>query len=115
MATLRLPTRRIALAAYTDPDAPLARPKRRGRRSFNRVAYAAAHVVADPLADNDPWLDAAIDWDTTIAFRDYLWDLGLRRRRGDGHRAARHGARLAERAGADPPRARGRARAGPAR
>src|SRR5690242_4747366 len=44
---------------------------------FNRVAYAAAHVVADPLADADPWLDTAIDWDKTIAFRHYLWDLGL--------------------------------------
>ena len=35
---------------------------------FTRVAYAAAHVVADPLADNDPWVDAAIDWERTIAF-----------------------------------------------
>jgi hypothetical protein len=46
-------------------------------RNFNRIAYAAAHVVTDPLADNDPWLDAAVDWDKTIAFREYLWDLGL--------------------------------------
>ena len=37
---------------------------------FNRVALAAAHVVADPLADVDPWLDVAIDWDRTIAYRD---------------------------------------------
>jgi hypothetical protein len=44
---------------------------------MNRVAYAAAHVVADPLADADPWLDAAIDWDATIAFRRHLWSLGL--------------------------------------
>jgi hypothetical protein len=29
------------------------------------------------LADVDPWLDTAIDWDKTIAFRHYLWDLGL--------------------------------------
>ena len=34
-------------------------------------------MVADPLADSDPWLDAAIDWDTTIAFRRHLWSLGL--------------------------------------
>ncbi len=34
-------------------------------------------MVADPLADNDPWLDAAIDWDRTIAFREHLWDLGF--------------------------------------
>jgi hypothetical protein len=44
---------------------------------MNRVAFAAAHVVADPLADCDPWLDAPIDWDRTIAFREHLWDLGF--------------------------------------
>ena len=44
---------------------------------FNRVAFSAAHVVADPLADNNPWLDVALDWDTTLAYRHYLWDLGL--------------------------------------
>ena len=44
---------------------------------LNRVAFSAAHVVADPLADNDPWLSAAIDWDRTIAFRKHLWSLGL--------------------------------------
>jgi len=44
---------------------------------LNRVAFSAAHVVADPLADNDPWLTAAIDWDRTIAFREHIWDLGL--------------------------------------
>jgi hypothetical protein len=43
---------------------------------FNRIAYAAAHVVADPLADGDPWLDAAIDWERTVAFRRHLWSLG---------------------------------------
>ena len=86
------------------PPAASSRPTRRkpprqlpaAKPPFNRIAYAAAHVVADPLADGDPWLDAAIDWERTIAFRRHLWSLGLRRRRGDGHRAARHGARLAD-------------------
>jgi hypothetical protein len=45
--------------------------------TLNRVAFSAAHVVADPLADGDPWLDARIDWDRTIAFREHVWDLGL--------------------------------------
>src|SRR4029079_16921013 len=49
----------------------------RTARAFTRVAYSAAHVVADPWADVDPWLTAAIDWDATIAFRRYLWSLGL--------------------------------------
>src|SRR2546421_8100358 len=45
--------------------------------TLNRVAFAAAHVVSDPLADVDPWLTAAIDWDKTIAFREHVWDLGF--------------------------------------
>jgi len=48
-----------------------------GRKAFNRIALAAAHVVADPLALGNPWLDAAVDWDATIAYRRYLWSLGL--------------------------------------
>lgn len=42
-----------------------------------RIAYSAVHVVRDPLADNDPWLDAAVDWDATIAYRRHIWRLGL--------------------------------------
>ncbi|MFJ4673489.1 dihydrodipicolinate synthase family protein [Kitasatospora purpeofusca] len=42
-----------------------------------RVVYAAAHVVADPLGDNAPGAPAAVDWDTTLAFRRHLWSLGL--------------------------------------
>src|SRR6266853_1799044 len=45
--------------------------------TLNRVAFSAVHVVADPLADVDPWLSAAVDWDRTIAFREHIWDLGL--------------------------------------
>jgi hypothetical protein len=39
------------------------------------VAYAAAHVVCDPLAD--PWLPTAVDWESTLAYRHYLWGLGF--------------------------------------
>ena len=49
----------------------------RAARAFNRVAYSAAHVVADPLAPCNPWLDSPIDWDATIAFRQRIWALGL--------------------------------------
>jgi len=45
--------------------------------AFSRVAYSAAHVVADPLAAVDPWQGCAIDWDATIAYRRTLWGLGL--------------------------------------
>jgi Protein of unknown function (DUF993) len=44
---------------------------------FNRIAYSAAHVVADPRAAIDPWLQCAVDWEATIAYRQRLWSLGL--------------------------------------
>ena len=74
MPTLNLPAAGGRLAPYATrpPRAfPAAKPP------FNRFAYAAAHVVADPLADADPWLEAAIDWERTVAFRRHLWSLGL--------------------------------------
>ncbi|QND70495.1 dihydrodipicolinate synthase family protein [Tardiphaga robiniae] len=45
--------------------------------TLNRIAFSAAHIVADPLAECDPWLNQTIDWDRTIAFREHVWDLGL--------------------------------------
>src|SRR5262245_31462720 len=45
--------------------------------AFNRVAFAAAHVVADARAAADPWLDCALDWEQTLAYREHLWGLGL--------------------------------------
>ncbi len=44
---------------------------------LTRTAYSAAHVVSDPLAAIDPWLQCAVDWDETIAYRRRLWSLGL--------------------------------------
>lgn len=44
---------------------------------FNRIAYAAAHVVADPRASINPWQQTAVDWDATMAYRKYLWSLGF--------------------------------------
>jgi len=52
-------------------------PPARNAPAFNRIVYSAAHVVADPLAAIDPWLQCAVDWDTTIAYRRNLWSLGL--------------------------------------
>src|ERR1041385_5265408 len=75
MPSINLPTKDRSLQRYTlgapGRFTPPANP------SFNRVAFAAAHVVADPLADVDPWLTPAIDWERTIAFRTHLWKLGL--------------------------------------
>lgn len=74
MPTITLPTAGGRLEPFTT------RPPRNFRKpagKFNRVAFAAAHVVADPFADVDPWLGVAIDWETTLKFRSYLWSLGL--------------------------------------
>ncbi|GAB3077433.1 dihydrodipicolinate synthase family protein [Micromonospora schwarzwaldensis] len=43
----------------------------------SRIAYAAAHVVADPYADNAPDAPARLDWDATLAVRRDLWSWGL--------------------------------------
>jgi hypothetical protein len=56
-------------------SAPIAFPA--ARPPFSRVAYSAAHVVSDPLSDADPWVSPALDWDRTIAYRQYLWSLGM--------------------------------------
>ena len=63
------------LNPYTLTGAP--QPKRSASSAFNRIAYSAAHVVANPTADINPSLDCAIDWDATIAYRLHLWRLGL--------------------------------------
>jgi hypothetical protein len=73
--TLKLPSAGGELAAYTLRGTAPARPARGA--AFNRVAYSAAHVVADPRAPIDPWLQCAVDWDATIAYRRHLWSLGL--------------------------------------
>ncbi len=44
---------------------------------FNRIAFAAAHVVADPLSTADPSGAPAVDWECTLAFRRHLLDLGF--------------------------------------
>nr|WP_237141490.1 dihydrodipicolinate synthase family protein [Serinicoccus hydrothermalis] len=43
----------------------------------SRVAFAAAHVVADPYADNTPGSPAGVDWDSTLAFRRGLFRYGF--------------------------------------
>ena len=73
--TLNLPTASGRLENYKLRGSVPLKPK--SRKTFNRVAYSAAHVVSDPLAAVDPWLQCAVDWDTTIDYRRYLWSLGL--------------------------------------
>ncbi len=81
--SIDLPTADRRLEAFT-LSAPRDFPQSAARDStparahaFNRVAFAAAHVVADPLSAQDPWLEPAVDWDATIRFRRHLWALGF--------------------------------------
>jgi Protein of unknown function (DUF993) len=43
----------------------------------SRMAFAAAHTVIDPLRTAEPLTDPVIDWDATLAYREYLWSLGF--------------------------------------
>lgn len=75
MTRITLPTQTGGTEVY-QMGAPLElKPQNKG--GFTRIAYSAAHVVADPLADCDPWLETALDWDATIAYRRHLWSLGM--------------------------------------
>ena len=77
MAVIDLPQQRRASRRYALTRRPGAAARAAAPPTSRASPTRAAHVVADPLADNDPWLDAAIDWDATLAFRHHLWDLGL--------------------------------------
>ena len=65
-----LPTARGRLEPFTLKTEPL---KIRGPKApWNRIAFAAAHVVADPMSST-----GAIDWKGTLAFRRHLLKLGF--------------------------------------
>lgn len=72
---IRLPLADGSVETYRLRGEPLPVTKR--KTPFNRVAFAAAHVVADARAANDPSGPPAIDWETTLAYRRYLLDLGF--------------------------------------
>ncbi len=72
---IKLPDAHGRLSAYTLEGTPLA--ARKPKAAFNRIAFAAAHVVADAFAASDPSGSPTIDWDKTLAYRRYLLDLGF--------------------------------------
>lgn len=72
---LRLPRADGSLTGY-ELRGPRAWPLPSGP-ARSRVAFAAAHVVADPFADNTPGSPATLDWDATLAFRAHLIRHGL--------------------------------------
>ncbi len=74
-STVWLPTADGGFEAW-QPSEPRAwqRPAKPLR---SRIAYAAAHVVADARGENYPTAPAAVDWDATLGFRAHLWSWGL--------------------------------------
>ncbi len=75
MTALKLPNEAGRLETYRLSGKPSAAAS---TAPWPRIAYAAAHVVADPIAGTDPWGKAAVDWDATMEYRRHLWRLGFR-------------------------------------
>ncbi|MEK6422859.1 MAG: dihydrodipicolinate synthase family protein [Burkholderia gladioli] len=72
---IQLPGRSGGIETYSVRGTPL--PDLAPTAPFNRIAYSAAHVVADPLASGELNEPAAIDWDRTLDYRRYLIGQGL--------------------------------------
>jgi hypothetical protein len=72
---LRLPRADRSIEDYSLVGTPIRID--RPTAPFNRIAYAAGHVVFDPRAPSDPWVHPVVDWERTLAFRQHLWGLGL--------------------------------------
>jgi hypothetical protein len=72
---ISLPDEKGRLRPYTLKGEPI--HIRKPKTTFNRVAFAAAHVVANPFTNTAPSGPPAIDWERTLAFRHHLLDLGF--------------------------------------
>ncbi len=76
MTDLTLPDDSGGLQPYRLTGTPLT--PRAPRVALTRTAFAAAHVISDPMRDHSPWDGRpAVDWDATLNFRKTLWDQGL--------------------------------------
>ncbi|HEX6285989.1 MAG TPA: DUF993 family protein, partial [Acidimicrobiia bacterium] len=72
---LSLPTGDGELIAWRPSGTPPIEPELGGFHS--RVAFAATHVIPDPLRERQPGASPIIDWDATLSIRRHLWELGL--------------------------------------
>ena len=73
---LNLPTYAGIIEPYRLIGEPL--QVRAPRVPLTRTAFAAAHIVSDPIKEHSPWdTRPAVDWDATLKFRTMLWDQGL--------------------------------------
>lgn len=75
MTSIRLPQEDRSIALYETSEPHRFQKPATGLAS--RRAFAAVHVVADPLADNNAISPTNLDWDATLAFRRHLWSWGL--------------------------------------
>jgi len=75
MTRIRLPQEDGSIAVYETSE-PHSFQKPTAKLNSRRV-FAAVHVVADPLADNNAVSPARLDWDATLAFRRHLWSWGM--------------------------------------
>lgn len=75
--SIALPAAGGQLEEYMLTGEPLTPPSQPTAGGGSRVAFAAAHVVADPLSEKEPSAGPAIDYPATLAFRRHLLDLGL--------------------------------------
>ena len=73
---LNLPTYKGTLEPFSITGEPLI--ARAPNVPLTRTAFAAAHIISDPLRERSPWdTRPAVDWDATLNFRVQLWDQGL--------------------------------------
>ena len=76
LAAQNLPTVTGTLESYRLTGEPLI--PRAPRVSLTCTAFAAAHVVSDPLRERNPWdTRPSVDREATLRFREGLWDQGL--------------------------------------
>ena len=65
MTAIKLPTASGGIETFSFSGAGVTPD----RGPWNRKVFAAAHVVVDPLADNNPWSDCNVDWEKTMVTR----------------------------------------------
>jgi hypothetical protein len=77
--TLEMSVKLVRLDRSTYNYTPVYEPLMPLQRTHfeTRVAFAAAHVVVDPLRTAEPLTNPVIDWDATLAYREHLWSLGF--------------------------------------
>ena len=91
--TIKLPRANGTLEPYALREPPVfTKPL----KLESRTVYAAAHVVADPLAENGLGAPAVLDWESTLGVSSSSLVIGVGSGRGHGYRPARHGTRLGD-------------------